>query len=170
MTYVSRFSPDFSTLQKKLPLTDIQTKETKNLVLNCCLHDSIRLSYPAEPQENACHYLLYSSEGTLCAALAMVPCGETVVECTAFTLPAFRRKGCFDALLSRALEDFEEYDILFPVSGSLSGYPEYTGGSGRSAGYHRIPDGMDSSDNRQHAKSDAASVFSGKSQPVRYLS
>ena len=78
MTYVSRFSPDFSTLQKKLPLTDIQTKETKNLVLNCCLHDSIRLSYPAEP----------------------------------------RRKGCFDALLSRALEDFEEYDILFPVSGA----------------------------------------------------
>lgn len=118
MTYDSRFSPDFSTLQKKLPLTDIQRKETKNLALDCCLHDSIRLSYPAEPQENACHYLLYSSEGTLCAALAMVPCGETVVECTAFTLPAFRRKGCFDALLSRALEDFEEYDILFPVSGA----------------------------------------------------
>ena len=68
MTYVSRFSPDFSTLQKKLPLTDIQTKETKNLVLNCCLHDSIRLSYPAEPQENACqrrHPLRSSGYGPL---------------------------------------------------------------------------------------------------------
>lgn len=118
MTSLPPSSPDFSTLQKRLHLTDSQTEEAKNLALDCWRHDSIRLSYPADPQENACHYLLYSDEGSLCAALAMVPCGETAVECTAFTHPAFRRKGCFDALLSRALEDFEEYDIFFPVSGT----------------------------------------------------
>lgn len=118
MTSVSRFSPDFSTLQKKLILTDIQKAQAESLALECCRHDSVRLSYPTDPQEHACHYLLYSNQGNLCAALAMIPGGETVMECTAFTLPAFRRKGCFDALLSRALEDFEEYDILFPVSGT----------------------------------------------------
>lgn len=117
MTSASRFFPDFSTLQKKLLLTDIQKAQAETLALDCCRHDSVRLSYPTDPQEHVCHYLLYSSQGGLCAALAMIPCGETAVECTAFTHPAFRRKGCFDALLSRALEDFEEYDIFFPVSG-----------------------------------------------------
>ena len=118
MTYDSRLNPDFSTLQKKLLLTDRQRAEAENLALECCRHDSVRLSYPADPREDARHYLLYSEEGRLCAALAMVPCGESAAECTAFTLPAFRRKGCFDALLNRALEDFEEYDIFFPVSGT----------------------------------------------------
>lgn len=117
MTSNSRFFPDFSTLQKKSVLTEIEKTAAENLALDCCRHDSLRLSYPAAPQDHACHYLLYSGEGVLCAALAMIFCSESAAECTAFTHPSFRRKGCFDALLSRALEDYEEYDIFFPVSG-----------------------------------------------------
>lgn len=40
MTYDSRLNPDFSTLQKKLLLTDRQRAEAENLALECCRHDS----------------------------------------------------------------------------------------------------------------------------------
>ena len=68
MTYVSRFSPDFSTLQKKLPLTDIQTKETKTPFIiffadrhlfSCLFRKVFRLRY----SDAAAGFLLLSYQG-----------------------------------------------------------------------------------------------------------
>lgn len=107
-------------------LTDEQVKQVKQLICRCQETDCTSLFYPFE-EEDCHHYLLYEHAGgnfstsdntsTLCAVLAMIPC-ETEVECSAFTRPDRRRNGYFTALLETALETFEEYDILFPVTGN----------------------------------------------------
>lgn len=99
-------------------LTKLQKENLLKLVFSCCSHDSLNLSYPTE--EEGCHYLLFHKNGHLASALAFLPCGENVGECTAFTNPEERQNGYFSFLLEQALDDFCDFDFLFPVSGHCS--------------------------------------------------
>lgn len=98
-------------------LTAKQEQQIADLTALCRTQDSISLSYPeSEDREN--NYLLYASNGVLLSALAVVLLDDTSLECVAFTHPDHRNKGCFSALLSALLGTYDDYDILFPVSGS----------------------------------------------------
>lgn len=86
------------------------------LAQSCCAHDQIRLSYPTEDCGDGCrHYLLYTEEGALAAALALIFLDDGFAECSAFTHPDFRRRGFFRCLLHAATEEYEDCDILFAV-------------------------------------------------------
>ncbi len=90
----------------------------RDLVSLCCRADGIRLSYPLEADEAAGdtrHYLLAAADGSLPAVLALTFCDDQTAECTAFTHPAYRRRGYFSRLLSEAVDACEDSDILFPV-------------------------------------------------------
>lgn len=105
----------------------------RRLVETCCLHDGIRLSYPTEhetgtdcgglcaPGEDVIpvprHWFCYSADGQLLSALALVFYPDHFAECSAFTHPDFRHQGLFTQLFECALNSFEEYNILFTVSG-----------------------------------------------------
>lgn len=98
-------------------LTETQTEEAARLVSVCRAHDGIRLTYPSEETGGGSrHYLFYEDGGTLAAILAMLPLDGQTAECCAFTHPAHRRQGCFSRLLAAAMEQFEEYDILFGIT------------------------------------------------------
>lgn len=111
-------------------LSDTQISQIKQLINVCCRHDQITLSYPTsenEPEPAASevpksgfsrHWLAYDSSGMLTAVLGLVFYEDSLAECTAFTHPEFRRQGLFSALLDLALEEAQDLDILFPVSGS----------------------------------------------------
>ncbi len=99
-------------------LTDSQKSSLLSLAALCCQKDHISLSYPVLPEDNACHYLLADSRGKLLSALAGLPLDSSSMECIAFTHPDHRKRGYFSRLLSLAMKDWEEQDILFPVSGS----------------------------------------------------
>lgn len=101
-------------------MTDNQKKQVRLLAETCCRAGNFSLSYPLDEEDGAAlHCLLY--RGTcLAAALAVIPASDSdgpLAECVAFTLPGRRNQGCFSALLDAALEQYEECDILFPVSG-----------------------------------------------------
>lgn len=81
------------------------------LAATCCRHDNQLLSYPLDDAD--VHYLFYTGDGRLVSAAAMTALGDGVTECSAFTLPAYRRQGYFSQLLKQALEDCGETDILF---------------------------------------------------------
>lgn len=102
--------------------TALQLEALDALAQACCIHDNLRLSYPTdESGEHCCHYLLYEADGTLAAALAMMFLDDGYAACSAFTDPAFRRRGYFSRLLHTALDagaDGDEYDIVFAISGS----------------------------------------------------
>ncbi len=121
----------FVEIIEKLPeLTVKQQEAVGRLVKVCRKRDGIRLSYPLEPGMADAHYLLWGHAGDgsrkedmgsgdrqLLSVLAFSVYSRELAECTAFTHPRCRNQGCFMRLLDRALEDYEEYDILFPVSG-----------------------------------------------------
>lgn len=96
----------------KTTVPDDHTKERlQNLVQTCCRHDNQLLSYPLEDADS--HYLFYTEDGLLVSAAAMTILGGGVTECSAFTLPAYRRQGFFSYLLEQALADYGESEILF---------------------------------------------------------
>lgn len=99
-------------------LSESQIDEVQHLAGLCCRHDRISLSYPAAESGGARHWLVYDESGMLIAALGLVYYDDTLAECTPFTHPAFRRRGLFSRLLKLALENCEDCDILFPVSGN----------------------------------------------------
>lgn len=102
-------------------LSESQIRDVQQLVMLCCRHDQISLSYPvtgAVGEEASRHWLIYEDSGMLIAILGLVYYEDALAECTAFTHPAFRCQGLFEELLDLALEYCEERDILFPVSGS----------------------------------------------------
>lgn len=86
-------------------------EELKALAANCCRHDNQLLSYPLNDADS--HYLFYTDDGLLVSAAAMTDLGGGVTECSAFTLPEYRRQGYFSYLLKQALADCGETDILF---------------------------------------------------------
>ncbi|MDO4267185.1 MAG: GNAT family N-acetyltransferase [Eubacteriales bacterium] len=94
-----------------------QEKQLLALEAACRLHDGISLSAPAR-EPDTLHWLLYPSSrpAALAAALSLSLCGDEAAECTAFTLPEYRRRGYFSLLLDQALPQAGELDILFPVS------------------------------------------------------
>lgn len=106
-------------------LTQQQISEIAQLTALCQEHDRSHSSYPFE-EDGAIHFLLYrrqtadsgSEEMMLCCALALLPYNseEPAAECIAFTRPDCRRQGYFTELLNMALDAFEDFDILFPVS------------------------------------------------------
>lgn len=122
------------TIFQSCPLTDTQISHIRQLTDICCRHDQIELSYPADEKEpehepghadtedsmsgRSRHWLAYDNGGTLAAVLGLVFYEDSLAECTAFTHPDFRRQGLFSALLELALEETEDLDILFPVSGT----------------------------------------------------
>lgn len=88
----------------------------------CRERDGVRLSYPSEPGEAECHYLLWrvseqGQERELASVLAFIPFDDTTAECVAFTYPKYRNRGYFSRLLARALDGHEDTDVCFPVSG-----------------------------------------------------
>lgn len=105
-------------LHQTKTLTAPQKQEVLHLVHFCCAFDTLSLSYPVSPEEDAFHYLLYTQSGQLLSVLALLPADAFTMECIAFTHPGHRKCGCFSQLLSAALESFPDVDLLFPVSGS----------------------------------------------------
>lgn len=99
-------------------LDDHQRLLAEALAAECCRHDGSTLSYPAT--EATQHLLLFDEEEHLVSILGMVPLEKSLMECSAFTLPAFRRRGYFSQLFSTALGQFEECDILFAVDESCT--------------------------------------------------
>ncbi len=99
-------------------LTNAQASSVLSLAALCCQNDRISLSYPVFPEDNAIHYLLTDQKGQLLSALAGIPLDCSAIECIAFTHPKHRKRGYFSRLLSLALKEWEDLDILFPVSGA----------------------------------------------------
>lgn len=101
-------------------LNDQQSEEIKSLTACGCKPDSHSFSYPCS-EEGCHHYLLYRSAAdhsgspSLVSVLAVIPFSEEA-ECIAFTRPDCRVQGYFSALFKQALKDFEDFDILFPVT------------------------------------------------------
>lgn len=106
-----------------------QLLDMERLAALCRRRDQIQISCPADPDEGAWHFLMYrkaeaaamdplpeETAPLLLGVCSVVPCGEDTAECIAFTHPDARRQGVFSALLERALEQFGDRDILFPVS------------------------------------------------------
>lgn len=104
-------------IQKKSQLSSQEKDDLLELIHICCLHEGLRLSCPFEP--DTFYYLFYQKQDGflhLISAAAILPYDDTLAECTAFTHPDFRRQGCFFALLDEILADFQETDLLFPLS------------------------------------------------------
>ncbi len=106
-----------NTITSTATLTGSERRSLIRLQDACRIHDRAELSYPLD-ESDATHFLNHLSDGTLISALAIIPCGDSIAECIAFTLPEYRRNGFFSGLLRRASEEFKEWDILFPVPGS----------------------------------------------------
>lgn len=103
---------------KKKRLSNQEKEDIQELVKACCIRECLRLSYSFEPGTS--HYLLYLKQGNgfcLAAAVRVLPYDDTLAECIAFTHPDHRRQGYFSVLFDCVLEDFDETDLLFPVSG-----------------------------------------------------
>ena len=111
----------FPSVCRTARLTPEQQQAILLLTDYCREHDSISLTYPLTEEEAVfSHYLLTDSRGQLLSALALLFLDYSALECIAFTDPRHRRKGCFSRLLSLALEDCKEQDLLFPVSESCT--------------------------------------------------
>ena len=106
-----------NTITRTATLTGSERRSLTRLQDACRIHDRAELSYPLD-ESDATHFLNHLSDGTLISALAIIPCGDSIAECIAFTLPEYRRNGFFSDLLRRASDEFKEWDILFPVPGS----------------------------------------------------
>lgn len=102
--------------------TDRLTPDQRQAILLltefCRKQDFLSLTYPlSEEEEVLYHYLLTDSQGQLLSVLALLPLDDSTLECIAFTDPRYRRRGFFSRLLSLAMEDCRDPDLLFPVSG-----------------------------------------------------
>lgn len=97
---------------KTTDLTDTQIRDIHRLETACQIHDSISLTFPIE--ENTVYFLLYD-EDVLLSALSAFFNGEDAWECSAFTLPEYRNRGCFTRLMDSFLDDAGEYDVIFTV-------------------------------------------------------
>ena len=109
-------------------LSEKQRQDIRLLVELCCRHDNIRLSYPADgeseedkSEENSGgtmhlsgprHWLYYGRDGVLNSALALVYYQDSLVECSAFTHPDFRRQGLFSRLLGCAVDRLDTTDTV----------------------------------------------------------
>lgn len=111
---------DTFTIIKTSNLDNQQLQDLLQLEKLCQEHDHISLSVPTDPEEETIHFLLYNKEQILFSALSLLFYDEHTAECIAFTLPAQRNHGYFSKLLNAALDEYDEYDILFPVSGTCS--------------------------------------------------
>lgn len=99
-------------------LDEYQRLMAEALAAECCRCDGIALAYPAA--ESTQHLLLFDEEEHLVAILGIVTLADSLIECSAFTLPALRRQGYFSQLLKAALKLFAECDILFAVDESCA--------------------------------------------------
>lgn len=106
------------TIIKTTHLDHQQLQDLLQLEKLCQEHDHISLSVPTDPDEETIHFLLYNNEKILFSALSLLFYDEHTAECIAFTQPDQRNQGYFSKLLDAALDENEEYDILFPVSGA----------------------------------------------------
>ncbi len=97
--------------------TNAQMRALQTLNSACLKADRQSPGYPSG-EADARHIFCVLENGTLAAALVVIPCGDSLSECIAWTLPEYRRHGFFSRLLDFALEQLEEQDILFPVPGS----------------------------------------------------
>ncbi len=98
-------------LKKTTVLDNKAISAIKKLNQSCCQHDNQLLSYPFDDADS--HYLFYSENNILISALAISILGDSLAECSAFTVPKHRREGHFSRLLQAALDDYPESDILF---------------------------------------------------------
>lgn len=97
-------------------LTQNMQNVIHTLTKACRAHDLVPLSYPLLPDEGAAdHYLIMDRDQKALSALACVLLDPYTMECSAFTHPLHRKKGLFSRLLSAAVRDHEDLDILFPV-------------------------------------------------------
>lgn len=96
-------------------LTARQTKDIKAVETACRLHDKTTLTYPFE--EGWLSFLLYDEDELLSVFSAFFSESDTY-ECTAFTMPQFRRQGLFVRLLREFLKESGEADLLFPADPS----------------------------------------------------
>lgn len=99
-------------------LEEHQRLMAEELAAQCSRHDNISLSYPSD--EAIRHLLLFDEEEHLVSIAGMVPLADSLLECAAFTQPAFRRRGYFSQLLAAALEQYDECDILFAADESCA--------------------------------------------------
>lgn len=99
-------------------LTSRQTADAQKLEDECRQYDQTSLTFPLEI--GCLTFLLYDEEVLLSAFSAYFQ-NEEYCECTAFTHPKHRRKGCFSKLLHEFLKEAGEVDLIFPVG---SGRPD----------------------------------------------
>lgn len=89
---------------------DRQSKDILNLVSACQSHDHISLTFPTE--DGGLSYLLYD-KGRLLSAFSAIFNENETCSCSAFTHPGFRRRGFFNRLLDKVLEEPGEWDLIF---------------------------------------------------------
>lgn len=74
------------------------------------------------PLEDASLYALFEDNSTVLSALALTEESADSMECCAFTHPDFRRRGLFNELLDRVLEEIpEDTDLIFYTDHKSSG-------------------------------------------------
>lgn len=100
-----------------------QFQEMLQLASLCRQHDGCSISFPENPEDHAEYFLLYKKNdcgetAVLLSVLSILFYDAETVECCAFTHPKYRRQGYFSKLLNCAMENLEDCDILFPVSGA----------------------------------------------------
>lgn len=117
--YTVYITDDFTKSQEKAMetirtsyLTRQQAEDVKGLETACRLADKTNLTFPME--EGGLTFLLYDEE-TLLSAFSAYSQNDGTWECTAFTLPNFRKKGCFTRLLHEFLEGSDEDQLIFPA-------------------------------------------------------
>lgn len=95
-------------------LTPNQIQDIKTLTTACRNFEPLSLSAPLEDGPD--YFLLYENEQLISMLFLFFP-EETVCECGAFTLPAWRKNGCFSRLWEdaidyvEALEEKQEIEI-----------------------------------------------------------
>jgi len=99
-------------------LTQKQQAGLASLAALCRQHDHTDLSYPME--DDLTHFLAYLPDGTLVSCLTLIPYGDDLAECCAFTHPDFRNHGAFSCLLEEGLAHIPDSNLLFAVSGACA--------------------------------------------------
>ena len=83
-----------NTITRTATLTGSERRSLIRLQDACRIHDRAELSYPLD-ESDATHFLNHLSDGTIICALAIIPCGDSLAECIAFTLPEYAEMDSF---------------------------------------------------------------------------